>query len=55
VHDAVHARRPEPLAQAGGLGSTERAQLEAVEVAVEDPIRVLDVRVPDQIETSQFL
>jgi hypothetical protein len=54
VHDSRHAGRLQPVAERGSLGASERAQLETFQVPVEDPVRVLDLSVPDQIETRQL-
>jgi hypothetical protein len=47
VHDALETGRSQRLTQRRRLGAPERAEREAVEVPVQDAVRVLDVRVPD--------
>jgi len=50
VHDARHTGAAQGLAERKRLGAAERAEREAVQVAIQDVMRVLDVRVPDQEE-----
>jgi len=53
VHDAIEPGRTELVADGRRLGSSQRAEVEAVEVAVKDPAGVLDVRVADEEELAQ--
>jgi hypothetical protein len=50
VHDARDARRAQRLSERRGLGAAERAELEPVQVAVQDVTWILDVRMADQEE-----
>jgi len=49
VDDPVDAGRPQPFAERRALRPAERAQVEAVQVPVENGVRVLYIRVADQI------
>jgi hypothetical protein len=53
VDDAAQARRLQTVTDGRRLGATQRAQVKAVEMAVEDPVRVLDLGVTDQVKASQ--
>jgi hypothetical protein len=55
VNDSGQAGRAKQLAERFRLRSPERAQVESVEVPVEDAMRVFDVRVPDEIDPVQLL
>jgi len=48
VRDEGDGFGAEALTDGGCLGPPERAQVVAREVAVQNPMRVLDVRVPDE-------
>jgi hypothetical protein len=54
VHDPPQPRGPKPFTDRHGLGAAQRAELKAVEVAVEEALRVFDVRVPDEIDPGQL-
>jgi hypothetical protein len=51
--DARQPGWPEALTDGDGLRAPEGAEMEAGEVAVQDPVRVLDVRVPDEEDSGQ--
>jgi hypothetical protein len=53
VDDAPDRLRPQPLADRDRLRAAERAELKPRKVAIEHPVRVLDVRVPDEKDPSQ--
>jgi hypothetical protein len=55
VHDARRRGSAQLLTKRDRLRASERAEGEAVEVAIKHPLRVFDLGVPDQIETSQVL
>jgi hypothetical protein len=55
VNDSGQAGRAKQFAERFRLRSPERAQVESVEVPVEDAMRVFDVRVPDEIDPVQLL
>jgi hypothetical protein len=50
VDDARQTCVAQAFADRGGLGAAERAQPEAGDMAVQDAIRVFDVRVTNQID-----
>jgi len=50
VHDAGDSGAAQRLTKRGRLGAAERAEPKAVQVAVQDVMWVLDVRVADQEE-----
>jgi ParB-like chromosome segregation protein Spo0J len=53
VHDAAHAGGAQPVAERRRLGAAQRAQVKAVEVSVEDAMRIFDIRMSDQEEPAQ--
>jgi len=53
VHDARQRGSHQLLSKRDSLRAAERAEGETVEVAVEQPLRVFDLSVPDQVEARQ--
>jgi hypothetical protein len=49
VDDAPDVRRSKAVAYRCRLGATQRAELEAIEVPVQELLRILDIRVPNEI------
>jgi hypothetical protein len=54
VDDALEACVAQLFTERLGLRPSQRAEVKAVEVAVQDVVRVLDVRVPDEIKPGQL-
>jgi hypothetical protein len=54
VNDALEAYGAQLFTERLGLRPSQRAEVKAVEVPIQDVVRVLDVRVPDEIEPGQL-
>jgi hypothetical protein len=52
VHDSLQVGGAEPVAHSEGLRPAQRAELETIQVAVQQPSRIFDVGVPDQEDSS---
>jgi len=52
VHDPLEAGCPQPIAYGERLRAPEGAELEAVQMPIQQPARVFDVGVADQIDAS---
>ena len=50
MNDPAYVFAAQLLADRGGLRATQRAELKAGQVTVEEAVRVLDVGVPDDVD-----
>jgi hypothetical protein len=55
VDDAPHEGGPQALANGSRLRAPKSAETEAWEVAIQQPMRVFDIRVADEVEPVQRL
>ena len=53
MDDAFKARALEVCAERGSLGASQRAKAEALEVAVQQALRVFDLGVPYEVDPGQ--